>query len=60
MKVIRSAHPLLDKEAVRVIGMMPDWKPGRQGGKAVEVSYTVPVDFSLEGLKVLKVTQTGR
>ncbi len=63
VKVIRSAHPLLDKEAVRVIGMMPDWKPGRQSGKAVEVSYTVPVDFSLEGLKVLKVlkvTQTGR
>ena len=54
VKVIRSAHPLLDKEAVRVIGMMPAWQPGHQRGKAVDVAYTVPVDFSLEGLKVLK------
>jgi TonB family protein len=54
VKVIKSVDPLLDKEAVRVIAMMPDWKPGRQMGKAVDVSYTVPVEFSLQGLKVIK------
>jgi protein TonB len=50
-------HPLLDKEAVRVIGMMPEWKPGRQMGKAVDVAYTVPVEFTLQGLKVMKVPE---
>jgi TonB family protein len=47
ISVERSAHPLLDAEAVRVIGEMPAWKPGTQHGKAVEVRMTVPVKFSL-------------
>jgi len=47
VKITRSAHPLLDAEAVRVIKSMPDWKPGTQRGKPVAVSYVVPVEFSL-------------
>jgi len=47
VKVERSAHPLLDAEAVRVIGEMPNWKPGSQKGKKVDVRMTVPVKFSL-------------
>ena len=39
---------LLDKEALRVIAMMPKWKPGKQRGKAVRVKYTVPVMFRLQ------------
>lgn len=46
--VVRSAHPQLDKEALRVIQNMPRWEPGRQGGKAVRVKFTVPVDFRLQ------------
>lgn len=37
----------LDKEAVRVLRMMPKWKPGMQKGKPVRVKYTVPVNFKL-------------
>lgn len=37
----------LDKEAVRVIKSMPNWKPGKQRGKPVRVKYTVPVNFRL-------------
>lgn len=48
VRTVRSASPLLDAEAVRVIESMPDWKPGTQRGKPVDVSYTVPVDFNLE------------
>lgn len=48
VKVIRSVHPLLDAEAVRVISSMPDWIPGSQTGKAVDVEYYLPVDFNLE------------
>ncbi len=56
VKVVRSVHPLLDAEAVRVISKMPDWKPGTQSGKAVDVKYTVPVKFHLDvKLKVDKL-----
>ena len=46
--VVRSVDPYLDKEALRVISMMPKWKPGKQRGKAVRVKYTVPVTFKLQ------------
>jgi TonB family protein len=36
-------------EAVRVVKSMPRWLPGRQHGKAVDVSYTIPIAFELEG-----------
>lgn len=47
-KVIRGIDPSLDAEALRVIGMMPRWTPGRQDGKAVRVLYTVPITFRLQ------------
>lgn len=43
-----SVNPLLDAEAIRVIKNMPDWNPGKQNGKAVDVDYTVPVSFKLQ------------
>lgn len=46
--VARSIDPYLDKEALRVIGTMPKWKPGMQRGKPVRVKYTVPVMFRLQ------------
>jgi protein TonB len=48
VKIMRGVDPSLDKEAVRVINKMPKWKPGRQRGKAVKVSYTVPINFQLQ------------
>ena len=46
--VVRSVDPHLDKEALRVISMMPKWSPGMQRGKPVRVKYTVPVTFRLQ------------
>ena len=46
--VVRGVDSHLDKEARRVIQMMPKWKPGKQRGKAVRVKYTVPVMFRLQ------------
>lgn len=46
--VVRSVDPYLDKEALRVIKMMPKWKPGKQRNKPVRVKYTVPVTFKLQ------------
>ncbi|WP_455640044.1 TonB family protein [Parabacteroides sp.] len=47
-EVIRGVEPSLDAEALRVIGEMPNWKPGTQRGQAVKVKYTVPVTFRLQ------------
>ena len=47
-QVVRGVDPYLDKEALRVIGNMPKWKPGKQRGKAVRVKFTLPVMFRLQ------------
>jgi protein TonB len=36
-----------DEEAVRVVKSMPDWRPGKQNGKAIPVRYTLPFVFKL-------------
>jgi periplasmic protein TonB len=46
--VIKGVDPSLDDEAKRVIKMLPAWKPGKQGGKPVNVWYSVPVTFQLK------------
>ena len=46
-KVVRGIAPSLDKEALRLINIMPNWIPGRQKGKAVNVRYTLPITFKL-------------
>jgi len=48
IKIARGVDPALDKEAIRVIKNMPKWKPGKQRGKAVKVSFTVPINFVLQ------------
>ena len=47
-RVIRGIHPDFDKEALRVINMMPKWKPGTKQGEVVDTEYTVPIMFSAE------------
>jgi periplasmic protein TonB len=48
VKVVRGVSKLLDKEAVRVVKAMPDWKPGKQHGKRVSVIYNLPIRFTLK------------
>lgn len=51
VQVVRSAGVAsMDREAVRLIKAMPNWKPGMQRGKLVRVKYTVPVNFKLPNL----------
>jgi len=45
--VVRGVDPLLDKEAVRVIKLMPKWIPGELKGKKVRVTVVIPVNFKL-------------
>ncbi len=45
--VVKGISAECDKEAVRVVGMMPPWKPGKQNGKAVKCRFVLPVKFKL-------------
>ena len=45
---VRAPHPSLEKEARRVIGLLPKMKPGRQRGKAVRVPYYLPIKFQVQ------------
>ena len=47
MKLLRGIGGGCDEEAMRVIKSLPKWKPGKQRGKAVRVSYQIPVFFKL-------------
>ncbi len=45
LKVVKSVHPLLDAEALRVMRMMPKWKPGEDKGKPCLTYFCIPVNF---------------
>ena len=47
-RIARSVEPELDAEALRIVKAMPNWTPGTQDGKPVNVKYTIPVVFSLQ------------
>ena len=48
VRPILSVHPLLNKEAVRVVESMPKWTPGKHNGKPVRVRFNLPVMFKLK------------
>lgn len=48
-KVVRRMDPILEAEALRIVSSMPDWIPGKQSGKAVNVRYVLPIQFKLTG-----------
>lgn len=47
IKVTKSANPLLDREALRVAKMMPNWKPGINNNEPCRTLFAVPIDFKL-------------
>ncbi|MDE6346192.1 MAG: energy transducer TonB [Muribaculaceae bacterium] len=50
VKVARGKDPDLDKEAVRVVKTLPKFIPGKMNGQAVNVWYTLPINFKLQGV----------
>lgn len=48
VKVLRGIGGGCDKEAIRVVSIMPNWTPGKQRGKNVRVSYNLPIKFALK------------
>ena len=47
VKVAKSADPLLDREALRVVQMMPEWEPGVKNGKPIRSLVGIPIVFKL-------------
>ena len=48
VEVMRGISPTLDREAKRVIRIMPKWKPGKAGGKVVRTRMRLPISFRLD------------
>ena len=54
---IQEVHPIkgigfwADEEAVRLVESMPNWNPGKQAGRPVNVKYNLVIPFSLDGIK---------
>jgi periplasmic protein TonB len=46
--VLRSADPALDKAALDAVKKLPKFNPGKQGGKPVNVWYTLPIVFKMQ------------
>lgn len=48
VKIAQPANALLNQEVMRVINILPKWKPGKKNGKIIRVKYTLPLIFSLQ------------
>jgi periplasmic protein TonB len=46
--IARGVEASLDKESLRVVNGLKDWKPGKEKGKAVKVAYTIPINYALD------------
>lgn len=46
-KIINSVEPSLDREALRVVGMMPKWSPGKMDGATCRTLFVIPIVFKL-------------
>jgi TonB family protein len=53
VKIVGSADPTLDAEALRVVNSSPNWTPGRMDGHPVRMSYTIPINFGLNKVNTL-------
>ena len=45
---MKSVHPLLDAEAIRIVQALPRWEPGKMRGEKARVHYVVPVNFTFK------------
>jgi TonB family protein len=47
VKIKREIHPLLDKEATRVVTLMPKWKPARKRSQKARSKYILPINYKI-------------
>ena len=56
-QIVQSVSPELDKEALRIVSLMPDWKPAVQRGKEASVKFTLPINFETSEMLFAKQTK---
>lgn len=56
LETVRSPHPALAEEGLRVVKSMPKWKPAKENGKVVRSRFNVPIMFRLDGGKKTQYT----
>ena len=59
VKAVRSPHPWLSREAVRVVSEMPKWKPAMRGGKPVRSRFNLPIMFKLSSGETSSASSGG-
>ncbi|MEN6588587.1 MAG: energy transducer TonB [Proteiniphilum sp.] len=57
IEVVEGLNPSLDNEAIRVLGLMPKWIPGENGGEKVNVKCLLPIDFTIDEDPIPPLTQ---
>lgn len=57
-KVLMTPDRLLSEEVLRVIAKSPNWTPGEQGGKAVTVVFTIPINFGISTSKGMQIDKS--
>ena len=61
VKLAKGVYPSLDREALRVVRLLPPWNaPGRQKSQPVSVAYTIPVAFQMEMAMLAMRNKAGR
>ena len=55
-EAVKSPHPALAEEGLRVVKSMPKWKPAKEGGKVVRSRFNIPIVFRLDGGKKTQYT----
>ena len=53
-RIHRSLHPVLDKEALRVVNLMPNWQPASDNGVPLKKCYSLPITFKLDAKNLKK------
>ena len=60
VEVVSGVHPLLDEEALRIVKLLPSFKPGMVNGEPVRVRMKLPITFNLESGGTKKKEVDGR
>lgn len=55
---MRGPDELLEKECARIVSLLPRMTPGKQKGKAVDVPFSIPITFKLQGERIINNTSS--
>lgn len=60
VEIAKGKYEILNKEALRVVSQMPDWKPAILRGKSVCCPYTLAVNFEIDRITKRKIRRERR